>query len=485
MLTSIRQVIDSYLKLSVRSEEEVRSKLIVPLSEALGYDARFRGESFPVYSYLGGKQQATTFADFILFNNTEFNNHTRLTQEDQNWIQDHSLLIIEAKKPGKIPDVPCQAQFYSHWTKALAYLLIDGEWIKGWKCNAVCSDKEIINCKIDDTSNFDVLLDLRFDNLSSIKIKSVDSKIDKSKLITTPSELKLSAKTINYIRRNMGRNAEGLDDLQLVAQYLKTCDFILNSKNRYDIPKFALNLPREILDAKLYSDKCIVPIDKGTVAHSFWQDVDRYQYTSNVINFDAYVEKNNIAVYMRSLTAIDNSVSVRIDRINQILTFLNSDSVTVTFENIKPIKFGVMTNPVKKSVSSLKENRECFENWLHGLELMKAIEDYYQIVFDLSQAKDIEELYYNVALIYNGFSMKKNAVLRQTIDKIDDIIVEYPEILLENEPIDGLEDVTILEYKFHPYKTTLLPGKYKVKEDNNIKTVSLNICCEYKLILTE
>lgn len=144
-----------------------------------------------------------------------------------------------------------------------------------------------------------------------------------------------------------------------------------------------------------------------------------------------------------------------------------------------------MTNPVKKSVESIKENRKCFENWIQGLERMKAIEDYYQIVFDLSQAKDIEELYYNVALIYNGFSMKKNSVLIQTIDKIDDIIVEYPETLLENEHIDGLEDVTILEYKFHPYKTTLLPGKYKVKEDNNIKTVSLNICCEYKLILTE
>lgn len=74
---------------------------------------------------------------------------------------------------------------------------------------------------------------------------------------------------------------------------------------------------------------------------------------------------------------------------------------------------------------------------------------------------------------------------RNIQDKIDDIIVEYPETLLENEHIDGLEDVTILKYKFHPYKTTLLPGKYRVKEDNNIITVSLNICCEYKLILTE
>ena len=116
----IKTVIDRFLLCHVRSEEEVRSKLIVPLLEALGYEPHLRGEGYPVYSFIGRKRQATTSADFILFDDSHFNEHAKFTQNDLDWVHDHSLLVVEAKKPGEIPDVPGQAKFYSVWTKALA-----------------------------------------------------------------------------------------------------------------------------------------------------------------------------------------------------------------------------------------------------------------------------------------------------------------------------------------------------------------------------
>ena len=345
MIDHIQQVIDGFLQLKVRSEDEVRSKLIVPISEVIGFGPEFRGENFPVFSFTGSKKNPDTFADFIFFDSPDFNDHAEYSYKNQKWIQDHCLLIIEAKKPGKIIDVPGQAQFYSNWTKALGYLYIDGDWIKGWMCNELCSDKEIIICKIENNTNYVSMLNFSFSKLSQIKRDAVRNNTSKKIFISKPSELKLPPKALKYIRRKMGRNAEGLDDLQLVSQYFKTCDFILNSKNRFDIPVFALDLPREILKAKLYSDKSIAPIDNGTVAHSYWQDVDRYQYISKVIRFDVYVEKQNISVIMKSLTAIDDSVKVRIERIHQILSFLSSGSVTISFDNIRPISFGIMNNP--------------------------------------------------------------------------------------------------------------------------------------------
>lgn len=46
---AIENVIASYRKSKIQSEAEVRSKLIVPLFEALGYPSELRAEEYPVY----------------------------------------------------------------------------------------------------------------------------------------------------------------------------------------------------------------------------------------------------------------------------------------------------------------------------------------------------------------------------------------------------------------------------------------------------
>lgn len=120
MINRIKKVIENYLKNNTRSEEEVRSKLIVTLTEALGYPLTYRGEDFPVYSFHGRKQLPTTSADFILFNDEEYNRYTNNTFEGTEWVKNHSLLVIEAKKPDAMPDVQGQAQFYTMWVRAVA-----------------------------------------------------------------------------------------------------------------------------------------------------------------------------------------------------------------------------------------------------------------------------------------------------------------------------------------------------------------------------
>ena len=45
----ISTLIEDFLKQKIQSEAEVRSKLIVPLLELLGYPKDFRAEEFPVY----------------------------------------------------------------------------------------------------------------------------------------------------------------------------------------------------------------------------------------------------------------------------------------------------------------------------------------------------------------------------------------------------------------------------------------------------
>ena len=109
--STIKAVIDEYAKSEIQSEAEVRSKLVVPLLCALGYPSELRAEEFPVYGFGGRKKLPAKSADFLLFSDKEFGAHRNDTQKDKDWVQSHSLLIVEAKKPGEMPDSPGQAQF--------------------------------------------------------------------------------------------------------------------------------------------------------------------------------------------------------------------------------------------------------------------------------------------------------------------------------------------------------------------------------------
>ena len=124
---AIQSVVDEFRLSEIQSESEVRSKFIVRLSEVLGYPSQLRGEEFPVYGYGGREALRAKDADFIFFTDKSFSRYRTNTQKNKAWVRDHSLLIIEAKKPSEMSEDLGQVQFYTMWTKAVAYIETDGE----------------------------------------------------------------------------------------------------------------------------------------------------------------------------------------------------------------------------------------------------------------------------------------------------------------------------------------------------------------------
>ena len=173
MNDSIQKIISEYQKSTIQSEAEVRSKLIVPLLDALGYPSSLRAEEFPVYGFEGRKKLPTKSADFILFSDSHFAEYREFTSTCRDWVYAHSLLIMEAKKPGELPEMLGQPEYYTVWTKAVAYLVVDGVRIKGYFYNVANIDFQIIDCSIEDLPHNEKIWNFSFDNILKIKESKV------------------------------------------------------------------------------------------------------------------------------------------------------------------------------------------------------------------------------------------------------------------------------------------------------------------------
>lgn len=165
----LQTILENFEKCNIQSEQEVRSKLIVPLLDFLEYPIELRAEEFPVYGYEGSKKLATKSADFILFSDKHFADYKDFSQENLEWVQNHSLLIVEAKNTHKMPEILGQPIYYTQWTKSIAYLVIDGECIKGYYYNEVMADKKIIDCKINELLMHDEIWGFSYQNILSVK----------------------------------------------------------------------------------------------------------------------------------------------------------------------------------------------------------------------------------------------------------------------------------------------------------------------------
>ena len=171
--SNIQAIITKYRESKIQSEAEVRSKLIVPLLEELGYAPKYRAEEFPVYGYAGMEKLKAKNADFLLFDNEEFAEHRDRTPENNEWVREHSLLVVEAKKPGKIPEELGQAQYYTMWTRAVAYIETDGEEVFGYYYNPVANDRKVLQTTVDDLSASEVLGLFTYESVSITKEKGI------------------------------------------------------------------------------------------------------------------------------------------------------------------------------------------------------------------------------------------------------------------------------------------------------------------------
>ncbi len=281
--TLIQSVIDKYRLSEIQSESEVRSKFIVGLSEALGYPSQLRGEEFPVYGCAGSERLRAKNAEFIFFTESSFGRYRGNTQNSKRWVQEHSLLVIEAKKPGKLSEDPGQARFYTMWTRAVVYIETDGEDFKGFFVNPVSADEEVIDAK------------------SSLpQYEAIDDGV--CQIITEDSELMLPKETISYIRECMGKNAEKLTNIQLVSRFLNTTECMLQND-------------------------MLFPLTDGKITEFYWNDIARYIFENEYIAIDVIYVNDRLNNFEIGYHILDRYASDRLEHFGLVGKCLNADSM--------------------------------------------------------------------------------------------------------------------------------------------------------------
>lgn len=491
----IQAIVDEYRLSEIQSEAEVRSKLIIPLTEALGYSSQLRGEEFPVYGYGGREALRAKDADFVFFTDKSFGKHRTNTQANKEWVREHSLLIIEAKKPGQMPEDMGQAQFYTMWTKAVAYVETDGEDFRAYFFNPLSVDYEIINSKIEDLPNKSELWSISYENLLSIKesgqdVGNKDSKFrvmeeHSCQIITEDAELNLPNETLTYVRNCMGKNADGLTNIQLVSRFLNITNSMLQNDIRYGIPTYMIDIPRAVYTAKLYIDNMIFPLIIGEVTEYYCNDMTRYLFISRYIDIDVLYSNNELINFEIGYHILDKRVSERLNNFELVRKCLDSREVRVAVDNELGLQLVCPAGCSGKMWTNKQHVKTMFEFWLSGMNKLKAIEDYYEIEFDLKYVSDpneLNELYDAIDFVYDGIMLQENCEITLPGNLFDeDFEIEEP-VLFENNKDIPLPDRVIQGVVFRPYRSAWLPSKVKFSGKVDKDIVRIPGCCEYKIV---
>ncbi len=483
----IRTVIEKYMTSGIQSEAEVSSKFIVPLFRALGYPDELFAQEFPVYGYSGGDRLNAKDADFIYFRDSDFATHRKRTQAGIKWVQENSLLVVEAKKPGKIPDDMGQAQFYSAWTKAVAYVVTDGELFRAFFRNDINTDFKVIDTTIEalpDTPDlsyleYDSLLNLKNDSDSVIEMKLAGLKEEETSIITEDEELDLPEETISYIRYCLGKNAEGLTNTQALSRFLSTTDCYLANDMRYGIPEYMIDIPRGFFDAHIYLDNSVFPFISGTIVEFYWNDEVRYHFDSEYIEIGIRIVLDRIVAYEIGYHIFDNTVDERISSFDFVRQVLNAKRISILVDREDKKRILLPDSNMRNMWPNKEFAIGMFNFWYEGMQKLKEIEVYYDIKFKLKhvfEEEELNQLYDSIDSVYNGIKLQENCHIYVPAEAItEDVEIDFPTPFEDSKPIP-LKTRIIQGVAFKPYRSTLLPCKIK-KGGQGI--VEIPASCEY------
>ena len=482
--SSLQLIIDNFSKSITQSEAEVRSKLIVPIIEWLGYPVEFRAEEFPVYSFEGSKPRPTKYADYILFDDKHFALHNRNTKIDTEWVQGHSLLVFEAKKKNEMPAMLGQPQFYTAWTKAVAYLISDGERICGYYYSLVANDYMVLDCSVKNlATNKDIVL-LSFDNTKAIKsqysslqverlseiknaIDSIDDQDGVETYITEKNQELIPDELASMMKGLLQGEADGLGKLEVVQKFLSSTDYNIQNNIRYNIPEYMMSIPRRFINASLFMDRAVFPSICGTVVEYFRDEMEEYHFYNEYL--DLYITMVNGKIVRLSFNyhLKDNSVTVRLSQLTSIRSMLFADNIKLVFDNEGASQELPFSNNMFKT--DINRERKRIEFWINEMNKMKYIEDYYQIHFILEPVCDSEliTLYFNVDAVYNGIAKQANChrVMRGYKER-SKIRINEP-ILIESADKNGainMPSLKIHNYNFIPKQIYLPIGIIKTSK---------------------
>ena len=499
----LETLINEYEKSIIQSEAEVRSKLIVPLLDCLEYPSELRAEEFPVYGFEGSNKIPAKNADFILFTDKTFGSYRTFTQRNIEWVQNHSLLVVEAKKPGEMPEVLGQPVYYTIWTKAVAYLAIDGKYVKGYYYNDITADRQVINCEIRDLSNHKEIWNFSYQNISSIKkngiainetdderiIKEAITKVDSQyEILTSDDDINLPEETLSYMKYALGRNAEGLGKLQLVSRFLNMTDTYLQCKMRYDIPQYMFDIPREIRSAFLYTDDSVMPLIKGEIIKFFWNDYEKFTFSSEYIEAIVIYESKTLIAFEIGFHVLDRQVSARLSNFETVKKCVNANVVRILIEDLDHTNIVLPSGRPGSMWESKPYITARMDFWIAGLEKMRVIENYYDFEFHLKhiEGRDtLNKLYDAIDFVYDGIVMNQNCEITICGGFSDEDLILTEPVLYQKDVKIPLNDQIIHDVIFRPYISALLPGTIHVAGTSNNDIIRINACCLYKKIDSE
>lgn len=501
MNNNIQRIISEYSKSIIQSEAEVRSKLIVPLLEILGYPSYLRAEEFPVYGFGGGKKLPAKNADYILFSDRQFANHRMFTKKNIEWVQKHSLLVVEAKKPGEMPEILGQPEYYAMWTKAIGYLVIDGVRIKGYFYNNINVDYEIVDCTINELPCYNGIWKFSFANIQNIKNNGVDmsehirifmGENSKEKFVNSKSAKYLSEEDFRDIpegyfqmlKNILGKNAKGLNKPQLISRFLGMTDALLQNDLRYDIPGYIFDFPRKTYNGYLCIDKEIFPIEQGKITEFYWEDYDRFAFESKSIQIDIAYKNDKLLNFEIGFHVLNDTVSDRLLSFERVKKVLEADNIKMIIPDTKHRVFILPSgNPVKMWTGK-RDTMLRYELWKSEMEKMKIIEDFYEIKFvlgSLTGGEKVAELYNAVDDVYDGIVLNKNCDILLSGGSIsEDFDIPEP-MIYEKDKRLPLEVRYIHNIAFEPYESWALPGKVRMKGTKKGDIVKIDGCCRYKI----
>lgn len=488
MFTQISNLINEYKESIIQSEAEVRSKFIVPLLSILGYPSYLRAEEFPVYGFGGSKPLPPKAADFILFSDKNFAEHRKINKTDIDWVHENSLLIVEAKKPNEMPDIQGQAQYYTFWTRAVAYLAIDGKVVKGYYYNPINKDKEIIDCSIDDLPSHQEIQFFSYETILEVKQTSGNANrelLSQIKTAVTEEDVKdMPEHTLQYLRYALGANATGLSNLQLLSRYIHMTDAYLQNDMRYDIPEYMLGIPRTNHCGHLYIGDFIFPHDTGTVIVFYRNETEIYQYASDHIRIEIITESGIIESFNIGFRALENRVIDRLAALERIEKVLFSKELSIILDRPNNNEFTLQTEKSDKKWSSKERIQSLFNIWRQELEQLRTIEEFYDITFDLSKTDkefDWKNMHLDVESIYNGIICAENCTIQLPSKLFDkNIVVEEPEIL-EANMTNSLLPKCLFGVNFVSEKSWILPCRVKRRVFVKKHIVQMPGCIRYKV----
>ena len=497
----LKKIIEEFKKSEINSEAEVRSKFIVPLIEYLGYPSELRAEEFPVYGREGSKPIRTKNADFLLFMSKEFAHNNKRTEKHKKWVEDNSLLVFEAKNKGEMPEDVDQPVYYTIWSRAIAYLISDGEFIKGYYYKEHTSDIVIINCRVESLPDNDIIEFFSYENILSIKksyinenrnsirgvLKDVaenDNSGDGEK-ISTDEDFELPAASIEYMRRAYGRDSIGLDKKELVNKFLNFTNLLLKFQKRFEIPEYMIDFPREFYDVIMYRDNDLFPVEEASAMYFYCNEEEKYLFRNE--DFELTVQKKNdkIDYIVLDYRVQYSDVNMRLEAISKLRKLLYANSIELhikgnrsSFLSFSPSSF-VLYDKIIEQINIDYDS----------LKKMKAIEEYYGIKLKISNngLLNVNELLENITTIYCGIMMITNGsmILPKKIFKDlngKTIEITKPEFisLLTDEAKDNIPDIRLFNYLFSPEIISIMPCSVNINIHSDAP-ISMDCCCTYKI----